>query len=69
MKLSSRNTLKGKVTKIKIATVAAQVHVDIGGGNTITSVVTADAVNELGLDVGNEVYVVIKATDVQLATG
>ena len=41
---------------------------DIGGGNTVTSVITADAVAELGLDVGHEVYVVIKATDVLLAT-
>ncbi len=68
MKLSARNTLKGKVTKIKTAAVAAQVQVDIGGGNTITSVVTADAVNDLGLDVGHDVVVVIKASDVLLAT-
>lgn len=68
MKLSARNTLKGKVTKVKTAAVAAQVHVDIGGGNTITSVITADAVAELGLDVGHDVHVVIKASDVLLAT-
>lgn len=68
MKLSARNTLGGKVTKIKKGAVAAQVHVDIGGGNTVTSVVTADAVAELGLDVGDDVHVVIKATDVLLAT-
>ena len=68
MKLSARNTFKGKVTKIKTANVAAQVHVDIGGGNIVTSVITADAVNELGLDVGHDVCVVIKASDVLLAT-
>lgn len=68
MKLSARNTLKGKITKIKTATVAAQVHVDIGGGNTVTSVITADSVAELGLEVGDEVYVVIKSSDVLLAT-
>ncbi len=68
MKISARNVLRGKVTKIKTAAVAAQVHVDVGGGNTITSVVTADAVAELGLKVGDDVSVVIKASDVLLAT-
>ena len=69
MKISARNVLRGKVTKIKTAAVAAQVHVDVGGGNTITSVVTADAVAELGLNVGDDVSVVIKASDVLAGDG
>jgi molybdopterin-binding protein len=67
MKLSARNVIKGSVTQIKKGPVGAQVIVDIGGGNQITSVVTADAVEELGLDVGKEASVIIKASDVMLA--
>ena len=68
MKLSARNVLTGTVTDIKKGGVAAQVRVDIGGGNAITSVITVDAADDLGIDVGSEVSVVIKATEVLLAT-
>ncbi len=68
MKISARNALSGKVVEIKRGAVAAQVRVDIGGGNVITSMVTADAVDDLGLEVGSEVTAVVKATEVMLAT-
>ena len=68
MKLSARNILKGTVTNIKTGAVAAQVSIDIGGGNTITSTVTVDAVEDLGLAVGKPVNAVIKASEIILAT-
>ena len=67
MKLSARNLLKGKVTHITKGAVAAEVQVDIGGGNTITSTITVQSVERLGLKVGKEVSVVIKASEVILA--
>ena len=67
MKVSARNQLKGKVTRIKRGAVSAQVMVDIGGGNTITSTVTLDAVDDLGLKEGSETWVFIKASEVILA--
>ena len=67
MKLSTRNVIKGKVTDVKKGTVAAKVKVDIGGGNTITSTVTTEAVEELGVKVGDEISVLIKASSVMLA--
>lgn len=67
MKISARNVIKGKVVEIKKGAVAAQVRVDIGGGNTLTSMITVDAVEDLGLDKGQEVNVIIKATEVMLA--
>ncbi len=66
MKLSTRNILKGKVTDVTEGTVAAKVKVDIGGGNTITSTITVEAVKELGVKVGDEVSVLIKASNVML---
>jgi molybdopterin-binding protein len=66
MKLSTRNIIKGKVTAVKEGQVIANVKVDIGGGNTITSTITVEAVKELGIKVGDEVSVLIKASSVML---
>lgn len=67
MKLSARNVLKGQVVEIKKGAVAAQVRVDIGSGNVLTSMVTVDAVDDLGIKQGDHVSVVIKSTEVMLA--
>jgi molybdopterin-binding protein len=66
MKLSTRNCIKGKVTAIKEGQVIANVKVDIGGGNTLTSTITVEAVKELGIKVGDAVMVLIKASSVML---
>lgn len=66
MKLSTRNVLKGKVVEVKEGMVAAKIKVDIGGGNVITSTITVDAVQDLGLKVGDEVCVLIKASSVMI---
>jgi molybdopterin-binding protein len=67
MKLSARNVLKGQVVDVKKGAVAAQVRVDIGGGNVVTSMITVDAVEDLCIRQGDQVSVVIKATEVMLA--
>jgi molybdopterin-binding protein len=46
----------------------SQIHVDIGGGHTITSMITTDAARDFGVAEGKEVYVVIEASEVVLAT-
>jgi len=66
MKLSARNVLNGTVTSITKGAVAAEVQVDIGGGNTITSTITVQSVDRLGLDVGSQVSAVIKSSEVIL---
>jgi len=68
MKISARNVFKGKVTEVKHGPVNSQIKVDIGGGNVITSMITTDAANDLGVAVGKAVHVVIKASEVMLAT-
>jgi molybdopterin-binding protein len=67
-KLSARNVLKGKVVEVKKGAVAAQVRVDIGRGNVLISMVTVDAVDDLRIKQGDQVSVVIKSTEVMLAT-
>jgi molybdopterin-binding protein len=66
MKLSARNKLKGKVTKITEGAVNGIVAIDIGGGNTISATISMEAIRELGLKVGKEAYAVVKATSVMI---
>ena len=66
MKLSTRNVIKGKVVDIKEGAVAAKVKVDIGGGNVLTSTITVEAVKDLGLKTGDQVYALIKASSVMI---
>lgn len=65
MKLSARNQLAGTISAIKEGAVEAQVRIDIGG-QFVTSVITMDAVTDLGLAVGDSVVAIIKADAVML---
>ena len=67
MKISARNMLKGKVAKIQRGAVNAEVALELPGGTRITSVITLDSVDTLGLKEGKEAYAVIKASSVMLA--
>jgi molybdopterin-binding protein len=68
MKISARNVLKGKVKKIVHGSVNSEVVVELSGGEEITSIITKTSAEELGLKEGSEVYAVIKATSVMLAS-
>jgi len=68
MRISARNVIKGKALEIKEGPVNSQIRVDIGAGNVITSMITSDAARDLGLTLGGEVHVIIKASEVILAT-
>jgi molybdate transport system regulatory protein len=46
----------------------ASVKVKLSGGDVITAAVTAEAVSDLALEVGSPVTVLVKATEVMLAT-
>jgi molybdopterin-binding protein len=46
----------------------SMVKVDIGGGNVVTSIVTMETVKDLGIKVGGEATVLIKATSVILGS-
>jgi molybdopterin-binding protein len=60
---SARNRFPGIVTRIEADKVAAVVEV-IAGPHLLVSLMTAEAVTELGLKVGDEAVCVVKATNV-----
>jgi molybdopterin-binding protein len=60
---SARNRFPGIVTRIEKDTVAAVVEV-VAGPHRIVSLMTAEAVTEMGLVVGDEAICVVKATNV-----
>jgi molybdopterin-binding protein len=68
MRISARNRLPGKVVSITRGQATANVHVDVSGLPMVAAV-TVESVEELGLAEGSDVTVVIKASDVMLATG
>jgi molybdopterin-binding protein len=64
MKLSARNQLAGTILEVTKGQTTAHVRVDIGGGNVITSSITNEAVDDLGLAVGDKVTAIVKSSDV-----
>lgn len=68
MKLSARNMLKGTVSEIETGTVNCVVKVDLGGGQMISSMITLDACTDMGLKKGDEVWAIIKSSNVILGT-
>jgi molybdopterin-binding protein len=66
MRISARNHIRGLVVEVKKGVTTSHVRVDIGG-NILTSSITNEAVDELGIKVDDPVTVVIKASDVMIA--
>jgi len=60
---SARNRFPGIVTRIETDKVAAVVEV-IAGPHRMVSLMTAEAIEELGLKVGDEAVCIVKATNV-----
>jgi len=69
MRLSARNQLTGKIIDVSKGQTTAHVRIDIGGGIIVTSSVTNEAVDDLGLEAGLEAYAIVKASDVMVAVG
>jgi molybdopterin-binding protein len=67
MRISARNQIKGTVVEVKKGATTSHVRVDIGGGQIVTSSITNEAVDDLGIKAGSKATVVIKASDVMIA--
>lgn len=64
--LSARNRLNGTVTEVKVEGLVAQVELVIDETARVVAIVTADAVEELGLREGMPATAVVKATSVMV---
>ena len=66
--ISGRNKLRGRVTEVRREGLLVQVSIDVEG-QMITSIITSDAAQSLGLKKGVVVYALIKATEVMVIRG
>jgi molybdopterin-binding protein len=66
MRLSARNQLRGTIKSIKLGSVMAEVVVELPDGQQIVSAITRGSVENLGLQVGSQVYAIIKSTEVMI---
>jgi molybdopterin-binding protein len=64
-RLSGRNQLVGRIVEIKIDGLLAQVKLSIGG-QIIHSIITAEAVREMRLQVGETAAALIKSTEIMV---
>lgn len=64
--LSARNRLHGYIEEVRIDGLLAQVRLRVGG-QTLTAVITADAVGSLKLRRGEDALAIIKSTEVMIA--
>jgi molybdopterin-binding protein len=66
MRLSARNQIAARVTRITTGEAIANVELDADGTRLVASI-TVEAARELGLEEGAQVTAVVKASDVLLA--
>jgi molybdate transport system regulatory protein len=68
MDLSARNQLRGTITALQIEGVMAEVRLQIGD-QELVSVITRRSAERLALRVGDDVFAVIKSTEVMIGKG
>jgi|SRR6476646_786540 len=68
LELTTRNQIRGTVTGVVTGAVMAEVTIAVGG-EQIVAVITRHSAERLGLADGDDVTVLIKATEVMLAKG
>jgi molybdate transport system regulatory protein len=67
MKISARNHITAKISDIKRDEINAQITADLSDGQKLKSVITKDSLNQLNLKIGDEIFMIIKASDVLVA--
>ena len=66
MKISARNNLRGKIVSVEHGSVNSIVTIEVAEGVQLVSMITRDSAQELELEVGREVYALIKASNVMV---
>jgi molybdopterin-binding protein len=68
MKISARNQIMGKILDVRKGATTSHIRLEIASGQVLTASITNEAVDDLGLKVGDEAIAIIKASDVMIAT-
>lgn len=68
VRISARNQLKAKVTKIQKGSVESELFLQLQGEDTFMAVITNDSLETLSLQTGSEVYALFKANAVIIST-
>lgn len=66
MKYGARNQLTGVVKDIKRGGVMGQIRLEIPADSVMNSVMTLESIDDLNLNVGDKVKVIVKAINVLL---
>lgn len=67
LKISARNQIKGIVTSVEKNGLMAKVKIEITVPLTMTAMISKEAVEDLGVKVGDQVEAIVKATEVMVA--
>jgi len=67
MKLSAGNQLKAQVDKVTLGEVMSTVEVTLPDGQRLTAAITKASVQDLEVQEGDDVLVIIKSTEVMIA--
>lgn len=65
MEISARNQIRGTVKEVQRGAVMAEVVLDVGG-QMVVAMITLGSVERLGIQVGDTVTAIVKATDVMI---
>ena len=65
-KLSARNVLPGEVASLHDGAVNSEVEVTLAGGTVVVASITKESVKKLGLNVGDKVSAIVKASNVMI---
>jgi molybdate transport system regulatory protein len=68
MRTSARNQWSGTVGKIRQGAVNDEIDINLPGGDTVAAVITRESTENLGLEIGREVIVLVKASSVMIGT-
>lgn len=66
LNISARNKLQGVIENLYLGEVSSEISIDIGNGDKVVSVITANSLKSLKLKLGSSVSAIIKATDVMI---
>lgn len=66
MQMSARNQLPGRIKKVKVGNVMTEVIVQVGRQELVAAI-TSGSAKRMKLKIGDQVFAIIKATEVMIA--